>query len=314
MNEWELVFKSISDPVLILDVEHRVLAANAAAHRAANLPEGELLGRHCYDVYHCTTHPPEGCPLAALKQSNKPETLEMMMQAAHGTYLVTVAPILDNGKLVRTVHIARDITARKKAELALRASEERFRAIFDAATDGILIADDEQKQFLMGNRAIREMLGYTNAEICGMSVADIHPPEELRAVVEVFERQLQGDFTLSPELPVLRKDGTVFRAEINSAPMIIEGRRYLVGVFRDVTSRRALERETLEAKDRVIREMQHHDEYVREVADRLRNPLQILLGYLELMEERNPAMREDGQMLAIQRATERLVEGLKQLT
>jgi len=256
MNEWELVFRAISDPALILDNDHRVLSANPAADRAANVEPGGLIGLRCHDVFHCTDHAPDGCPHVALGKLQMPVTLEMEMQTMGGTYLVTVAPILgEKGDLERTIHIAKDISARKRAERALQESEERFRAIFDGSLDGILLADADERIFLMGNRTIREMLGYSATELRGLSVADIHPTEDLPFVVEQFEAQLRSEIGVAVDLPVKRKDGTVFQADIASAPVRIGNRRFLIGSFRDVSERNQLEAATLEAKDRVIRQM-----------------------------------------------------------
>jgi len=74
-----------------------------------------------------------------------------------------------------------------------------------------------------------------------LSVADIHPPEALDSVRAQFERQARGEITLAADLPVKRKDGTVFLADVSSAPFELEGRRCLVGVFRDITERKRTE-------------------------------------------------------------------------
>ena len=126
----------------------------------------------------------------------------------------------------------------EKAEEALRESEEKLRAIFDNAMDGILVADTERKTFIAGNRAICMMLGYTHEEMQGMPLAEIHPEKDLPHVIEQFERQAKKEFTLARDIPVKRKDGMVFYADINSSPVILEGRTCLIGMFRDITERR----------------------------------------------------------------------------
>jgi PAS domain-containing protein len=66
-------------------------------------------------------------------------------------------------------------SVRKSAEEPLRESEERFRVIFESATDGILIADIETKRFLAQNQSMFHMLGYTSDELTTIGVEDIHP-------------------------------------------------------------------------------------------------------------------------------------------
>src|SRR4030066_1168432 len=76
-------------------------------------------------------------------------------------------------------NLQRDITKRKQAKEALRDSEERYRALFQASADGILIADIETKAFKYANPALCRMLGYTEEELRTLGLADIHPKEDL---------------------------------------------------------------------------------------------------------------------------------------
>jgi PAS domain S-box-containing protein len=134
-----------------------------------------------------------------------------------------------------------DITEQKEREKELKDSEERFRAIFDNAADGILLADIENKKFHTGNKVICQMLGCNPEEITNLSVTDIHPKEELPYIIEKFEKQLRGDITLSRDIPVKRRDGSIFYADINSVPIILTGQKYLMGIFRDITERKRAE-------------------------------------------------------------------------
>jgi PAS domain S-box-containing protein len=117
------------------------------------------------------------------------------------------------------------------AEEALRESEEKFRAIFDNANDGILVADEETLKFAFANKKIYEMLGYSLEEIQNLGANDIHPRENLPYVIEQIKRHLSGEIPLSPEIPAQRKDGSVFYADISSATMMLAGKRYLIGIF-----------------------------------------------------------------------------------
>lgn len=145
------------------------------------------------------------------------------------------------GEFVATRGIFRDITERKDAERQLRESEESFRTIFDNAAYGILIAGMESRRFYMANRAISEMTGYSGDELAQLDVTVLHPEESLRHVLEQFEKQAQGEITTARELPVKRKDGSVFYADITAAPITILGETYLMGIFSDTTERKQAE-------------------------------------------------------------------------
>jgi PAS domain S-box-containing protein len=130
---------------------------------------------------------------------------------------------------------------RKRAEEMLRESEIRYRTLFQASPDGILIADLETKSFGYANPAICRMLGYSVTELTTMGVAAIHPKVDLPRVMAEFEAQSRGDKTLAADLPCLRKDGTIVYADVVAGAVTIEGRACNVGFFRDITERKRAE-------------------------------------------------------------------------
>lgn len=134
-----------------------------------------------------------------------------------------------------------DITERKRAEESLRESEEGLRAIFEGALDGILAADAESRTIVAANAAICSMLGYTRGEILRMDISAIHPRQDLPRVLEQFKKLLDGEIQLATDIPVLRKNGSVFYAEIKTAPIRLAGTDCLLGIFRDVTARKLAE-------------------------------------------------------------------------
>ena len=152
------------------------------------------------------------------------------------------APVRDeNGEIVGLLGIFHDITERKRAEEALGRSERNLRGILEAARDGIVAADVETRKFVVVNEAACRMLGYNRNELLGLGVEDIHPAEDLPHVVQQFERQTKGEISLSGDLPVKRKDGSVFHADVNTALVELGGRACLLGIFRDTTQRREAE-------------------------------------------------------------------------
>lgn len=130
-----------------------------------------------------------------------------------------------------------------QAEAALRDSELRLKAIFDAAADGIVVADIERWQFVAANASICRMLGYSLDALLELGVSDIHPPDALPHVTRQFELQAKGECEVASDLPVRRKDGSVFFVDVHSTPISLAGKSCLLGVFRDVTERKRSEEE-----------------------------------------------------------------------
>ncbi|MFH1553000.1 MAG: PAS domain-containing protein [Candidatus Omnitrophota bacterium] len=158
-------------------------------------------------------------------------------------------PLEIEGQIVMATLISTDITERKKIEKDLEKSEERARVMFDNATDGIILADSASKKLYTANKMFCRMLGYTLEEIEKLEVNDIHPEENLPYVIEQFEKQLRGEITLARDIPVKRKDGSVFYADINAAPITFGEKTYLMGVFRDVTERKKTDQDMEEQKE-----------------------------------------------------------------
>jgi len=146
------------------------------------------------------------------------------------TVLLTRVKLSDRTFLQATV---RDMTDKKKIEEERRESEEKFKAVFDNANDGILVADITTKKFVMANRKICNMLGYTENELKRLGVMGIHPKEDLPTVLKAFKLQAQKKIGIARYLPMLRKDKRIFYADISSAPFVMNGKPYLIGFFRE---------------------------------------------------------------------------------
>lgn len=113
-----------------------------------------------------------------------------------------------------------------------------FKTIFEDSLEGILIVDEITMKFYMGNKMICEMLGYSKTELMNLGIMDIHPKDAIEYVVDVFKKLLTREMTVAKQIPVQRKDGSVFYADISSIPITIENRKYLIGYFQDVTERK----------------------------------------------------------------------------
>lgn len=126
-------------------------------------------------------------------------------------------------------------------EKAAAQSERLFVTIFENMVDGVLVADIETKRFCAANPAFCQMLGYSRREALQLGVADVHPPESLTRVAQEFEKQAARQQSLARDIPVLRRDGSVFFADVNAFPIEFSGRPCLMGVFRDVSARKRAE-------------------------------------------------------------------------
>jgi len=142
---------------------------------------------------------------------------------------------LDDEKLDNVLVCLIDITDRKRAESALRESEERFRRLSEASFEGIVIS--EKGIIIDANERIAEMLGYTADELIGMKVSDFVAPESRDLVRE----RIMSGYKRPYEHLSLRKDKKILTVEVRGQAIPYEGRIVRVTAIRDITERKAAE-------------------------------------------------------------------------
>ncbi len=127
-REWERTFNSVPDPIMILDTENRIVRVNRAMKERLRTVPGELIGQHCYTVVHGTQCPPDFCPHRLTCQDGQQHVAEISEPNLGGDFLVSTTPLFDNeGKVEGIVHVARDITKRKRTEMELERHAERLK-------------------------------------------------------------------------------------------------------------------------------------------------------------------------------------------
>lgn len=120
-EEWERTFDSVPDLIAILDHEHRIVRANHAMAEKLGTTSDKCVGLQCFACVHGTSGPPEICPHTLTMNDGKEHSAEVHEDRLGGDFLVTTTPMFDEkGRMTGTVHVARDITERKKAEQELR--------------------------------------------------------------------------------------------------------------------------------------------------------------------------------------------------
>jgi diguanylate cyclase (GGDEF)-like protein/PAS domain S-box-containing protein len=139
-----------------------------------------------------------------------------------------------------------EITKIRKATETLTESEQRLKTILDTAVDGILIVDCQTRQFVQGNRAIMNMLGSVPDELPTLCLDDIYPAESLVETRQLFQECVNGEPVTGKDVPIKRRDGSVFFGDITAAIMHLAGRPYFVCNIRDITTRKIAEQKIMQ--------------------------------------------------------------------
>ncbi len=177
--------------------------------------------------------------------------------------------------------VQRELDERKRAEKALRESDEKYRALINDASDAILVADDKGN-LLEVNKKAEELLGYTREELSNMNFTQIHPDEELERTISAFKEITKNGSGSLIDAQVLRKDRNIVYVDITGRVIKYSGKKIIQGIFRDITERKEAEKTRfenlrLEAADKA------KNEFLANMSHELRTPLNASIGFSELL-------------------------------
>jgi two-component system, cell cycle sensor histidine kinase and response regulator CckA len=298
------------DAILTMDAEGRITEFNPAAERIFGHARNAVIGRMMAEVIipaHLRARHAQGMAryLATRETVILNKHIELSALRGDGTEFPVELSITRIGQVEppQFTGIIRDITARKQGEEALRAGEARYRALFEYAPDGIVIANAES-YYLDANASALRMLGYTRDEFIGLHARDIVSQTEI-PYIEPALNTIESGIDYNREWEFRRKDDSVFTAEVLATKMP-DGN--LLAMIHDVTERKRLEQQFLRAQ-----RMESIGTLASGVAHDLNNILSpIMMSVHVLRREMNPEQREE-IISTIEASAERGAQIIKQV-
>jgi PAS domain S-box-containing protein len=241
--EWGRAFDSISDGICLMDMDGKILRCNKTMKVILGKEENAIVGRNCWEVVHGAQEPMENCLLTEMKKNKKKASSELTL--GKRIFNVTVDPIFDDkGELKNAVHIISDITERKKSDETMQESAERYRTLFENASDAIFTM--AEYKFIECNEMTLKIFGCKQEDIIGHAPWEFSPSKQPdgssseEKAKEFIESAFEGK-VLRFYWKHAKKDKTPFDAEVSLSLMTVGEKKFLQAIVRDITERKQAE-------------------------------------------------------------------------
>ena len=247
-DEIEAIIDAVQAGILVMDGECRILSYNQKMEDLFLESGKTIMGRFCNEALCEKDKPDANCVIKRMLAGEKnPVSKSWFCRGRF--YDVTATPITDSsGKLSHIVVLYIDITQRKRAEEEIKQSEERYRDLFENASDLIQIVDPDGHIDYV-NQTWLDTLGYDKDEIRKLTVFDLIHPECVNHCHDLFKKVIQGRQVEKFETKFLTKDGREILLEGTTSCKFEDGRPVSTrGIFRDITEKRRMEEELYKAQ------------------------------------------------------------------
>ena len=279
LERYQRLLDELPDAVAVYDADARFDLANARIAEVYETPREALVGRESLLIDRIRETRDDD-PFAALVAGDR-ETVSGTIEIDFPGLSPAIVDfglhrLVIDGEFDGVVGISRDVTERQRRRRRLEQTTARLEALYERSPDMIDI-HDETGEIVDANRAMATELGYDQDELTGMNVWDVDSELDPREAVEAWE-ETEVDETVRLETTFERADGTTFPVEVHVRRIDVRGEDRFLATSRDISERKAYER-------RIERENERLQEFANLVSHDLRNPLNVLSGYLRLAKE-----------------------------
>ncbi len=255
------IFENANDVIILLDKTGKVLEVNSRIYDILGYKPKDVMGKN----FTMTGILPVSDTPKILKtfvssmkknddEENKIDTIQLRLKHKKGRDVfvdIWVSFIKNEGKTESILTTMRDITERVDWERKLKESEEKYRKQFEESLDAIFVADAKTGIITDCNMAAKTLTGRKKSELIGKHQKILHPPSKMNGrFTSEFKEHLKGKKENIIETRIIRKDGMLRDVSIKANIIDVGGKKFLHGVFRDVTEKRKVEEEIRKSEKR----------------------------------------------------------------
>jgi PAS domain S-box-containing protein len=298
--------------IFMLDTEGRVSSWSKGAERVVGYLTSEIMGKHLSVFYPeedvISGKPARDLGIAASQGRFESESWRVRKDGSKFWANEIITPLRDaNGQLYGFGKVTRDFTDRKRAEMALHRSEERFRLLVESLPDCAVLMLDPEGHVSSWNIGAMRIKGYTASEIIGEHFSCFYPEETVRSGQPMRQLRIaESEGRLEHEGWQVRKDGSRFWANVLIAAIRDEERKLLgfAKVTRDFTERRHAQEALQKANKELAQEAAERKEAQQKLSNSERSLRQLSLHLLRTQDEERRRIGRDlhdslGQYLAV---------------
>jgi PAS domain S-box-containing protein len=246
-QRFRMLFEFAPDAYYLNDEQGMFIDGNRRAEEITGYSRQELIGKSFLEI---GILPPEQLPKAAelllrnaAGESTGPDEFTLLRKDSTLVEVEIMSHPVQFGEQRNILGIARDITARKSVEQALRSSEELYHTITEEALVGVYLFQGQVFRYV--NPAMANIYGYEREEIVGkLGLIDLAHTDDRALVAENIQRRLDGEVkSVRYEMQGVRKDGTIIHCEALGTCVEYQGEPAILGTLVDISERKRHERE-----------------------------------------------------------------------
>lgn len=266
-REWEAIFDSVQDAILVADAEGRIIRCNRTATLWLDTSFDQLVNHPVANVFF-----PEG-----VSQSVELADLigEMQIPNLEGWFDVSQYPIHLADDLYGTIFVIRDVTERRRALSIIREQKQHLEALVSNSPIAIVTLDHDQ-EILTFNPAFERLVGYRSKDVIGRKIDDLFADDGPRSKTGPLSERVLAGQPVNTIIQRRRKDGTTIDVETLGVPLVVDGQTVgALWMYHDIT-------ELMEARRKAEQADRAKSEFLANMSHEIRTPMNGIIGMIDL--------------------------------
>jgi len=249
-EEKALILNSVAELITFQDRDLRVIWANKTAGNSVNQKPEELIGRHCYEIWHGRESVCENCPVDKAIKTGEFHSNEIRTPDGR-VWFIKGYPVKDEkGEVIGAIEVTTEITEKVKLEGRIKEQQKYFEGIFEFSPLAMVITD-RYGRIIRINPEFERLFGWKEDEVRGVFLDDIIiEPERKEEAISITNKVAEGGSVIVEGIR-LKKDKTPVFVTIIGHPIVVNDEVIAqMGIYRDITEKKRMEEALIESEEK----------------------------------------------------------------